>query len=176
MPKVKKKRVGFLIDMTPLVDITFLLLTFFMFTAKFKTEAENEQKFVIKRPQATADTSKVPEKDLAIIKIAVDTAGTDTSYYYELVNEADREKVWTLTQEAYPDISAEFWEDAQLQLNDNLDLLEILIGNTRRVNLDTEFAIDADGGLEFRWVFDAMDRLRKKRATVFNYVVDREGA
>lgn len=28
----KKKRVGFHMDMTPLVDITFLLLTFFMFT------------------------------------------------------------------------------------------------------------------------------------------------
>jgi biopolymer transport protein ExbD len=28
----KKKRLGFHIDMTPLVDITFLLLTFFMFT------------------------------------------------------------------------------------------------------------------------------------------------
>jgi biopolymer transport protein ExbD len=28
----KKKRLGFKLDMTPLVDITFLLLTFFMFT------------------------------------------------------------------------------------------------------------------------------------------------
>jgi biopolymer transport protein ExbD len=28
----KKKRLGFTLDMTPLVDITFLLLTFFMFT------------------------------------------------------------------------------------------------------------------------------------------------
>jgi biopolymer transport protein ExbD len=28
----KSKRVGFVLDMTPLVDITFLLLTFFMFT------------------------------------------------------------------------------------------------------------------------------------------------
>lgn len=28
----KKKRIGFHLDMTPLVDITFLLLTFFMFT------------------------------------------------------------------------------------------------------------------------------------------------
>ncbi|MCK5741730.1 MAG: biopolymer transporter ExbD, partial [Chlorobi bacterium] len=37
MAKVKKNRVSFVIDMTPLVDITFLLLTFFMFTAKFKT-------------------------------------------------------------------------------------------------------------------------------------------
>ena len=55
MPKVKKKRIGFVIDMTPLVDITFLLLTFFMFTAKFKTEAESEQKFYIKRPVASGD-------------------------------------------------------------------------------------------------------------------------
>ena len=70
MPKVKKKRVGFVIDMTPLVDITFLLLTFFMFTAKFKSEADNEQKFFIERPKASADTSKLPEVDLATIKIA----------------------------------------------------------------------------------------------------------
>jgi biopolymer transport protein ExbD len=33
----KKKRVGFHLDMTPLVDITFLLLTFFMFTTTMAT-------------------------------------------------------------------------------------------------------------------------------------------
>ncbi len=33
----KKKRVGFHMDMTPLVDITFLLLTFFMFTTTMAT-------------------------------------------------------------------------------------------------------------------------------------------
>ncbi|HRP01722.1 MAG TPA: biopolymer transporter ExbD [Candidatus Kapabacteria bacterium] len=33
----KKKRVGFYLDMTPLVDITFLLLTFFMFTTTMAT-------------------------------------------------------------------------------------------------------------------------------------------
>lgn len=32
-----KKRVGFVLDMTPLVDITFLLLTFFMFTTTMAT-------------------------------------------------------------------------------------------------------------------------------------------
>jgi len=49
MPKVKMKRTGFVIDMTPLVDITFLLLTFFMFTAKFKSDADNEQKISDKK-------------------------------------------------------------------------------------------------------------------------------
>ena len=32
-----KKRVGFRLDMTPLVDITFLLLTFFMLTTSMTT-------------------------------------------------------------------------------------------------------------------------------------------
>ncbi|MDQ1265614.1 MAG: hypothetical protein QG635_765, partial [Bacteroidota bacterium] len=98
MPKVKKKRIGFVIDMTPLVDITFLLLTFFMFTAKFKTQAEGEQKFTIKRPEATADTSKLPERDLAIIKIAVDSVTADTNYYYEVVNEMDRASIWAAVE------------------------------------------------------------------------------
>ena len=79
--KVKVKRRGFAIDMTPLVDITFLLLTFFMFTATFKTAAEAEQKFVIQRPATTPiDTSKLPDKDLATIKIAIDTVTLDTMY------------------------------------------------------------------------------------------------
>jgi len=80
MPKIKKKRIGFVMDMTPLVDITFLLLTFFMFTAKFRSEAESEQKFVIKRPQTVADTAKLPEQDLVLIKIGVDSWARDTAW------------------------------------------------------------------------------------------------
>ena len=62
MSKIKKKRVGFVLDMTPLVDITFLLLTFFMFTAKFKSESENQNKVEIKRPQTQSDTAKLADK------------------------------------------------------------------------------------------------------------------
>lgn len=39
-----KKRVGFHLDMTPLVDITFLLLTFFMFTTTMATPQIMEMK------------------------------------------------------------------------------------------------------------------------------------
>jgi biopolymer transport protein ExbD len=96
--KVKVKRVGFAIDMTPLVDITFLLLTFFMFTATFKTQAEAEQKFIIKRPATTpSDTSKLPDRDLATIKVAIDSVSADTVYYYEIINETDRDVVWQST-------------------------------------------------------------------------------
>jgi biopolymer transport protein ExbD len=155
--------------MTPLVDITFLLLTFFMFTAKFKTEAEAEQKFFIKRPLASADTSKLPEHDLAVIKIAVDSATADTSYYYELVNETDRKKVW----QSVEGIPQDQLEDPQLKVD--LDMLDRLIGATRRVRPETVFAVDADKRLRFKWIWDAMDKLRKNRATIFNYVTKKKG-
>lgn len=169
MSKVKKKRVGFVIDMTPLVDITFLLLTFFMFTAKFKTQAESEQKFVIQRPASTpVDTSKVPDKDIAIIKIAIDSATTDTTFYYEVVNEADRNAVWAST-EALPKEYAD-----KHQIPASPELLGALILNTRRVRPETQFAIDADKNIRFKWIDDAMNILRKSRATVFNYVLDKK--
>ncbi len=36
MSRIKSKRIGFRIDMTPMVDVAFLLLTFFMLTTKFR--------------------------------------------------------------------------------------------------------------------------------------------
>jgi len=36
MSRIKPKRVGIRIDMTPMVDVAFLLLTFFMLTTKFR--------------------------------------------------------------------------------------------------------------------------------------------
>ncbi len=166
MPKVKKKRLGFVIDMTPLVDITFLLLTFFMFTAKFKTEAEAEQQFYIERPQASADTSKMPEQDLAVIKIAIDSVDQDTSYYYSVVNEEDRKKVW----ENVEGIPAQQKDQALLNLQQNMDLLSSLVKTTRQVNSKTQFAIDADRRIKFKWISQGMDVLRKNRATAFKLV------
>lgn len=168
MGKVQKKRVGFSIDMTPLVDITFLLLTFFMFTAKFKTEAEAEQKFVIERPKSSADTSKVPQVDLATIKIAIDSLTSDTLFYYAMTNEQDREKVWTTIN-----VDAEYENKALIPVS--YDLLEKAIGYTVRANADTKFAIDADKRIRFKWVNQAMDALTKNRATQFNYVTQKEG-
>lgn len=168
MPKIKKKRVGFVIDMTPLVDITFLLLTFFMFTAKFKSEAEAEQKFVIERPKASADTSKLPEQNLAIIKIAfTDSTKADTSYYYEMTNTADWTEVKTQAK-----LSQELIEKGQLKVTK--DVLNELVRSTGFVNPKTKFAIDADKGIRFEWISNAMEVMRKNRFTSFNYVTDKK--
>jgi biopolymer transport protein ExbD len=42
MSKHKKKRVGIRIDMTPMVDVALLLLTFFMMTTQFKPPEDVE--------------------------------------------------------------------------------------------------------------------------------------
>lgn len=168
MPKIKKRRLGFVLDMTPLVDITFLLLTFFMLTAKFKSEAESQQRFTIVRPQATADTSRLPDKDLAIIKIGIDTVAGDTSYYYEMTNEADwLQVIGSLQQLQVPEAQR------VRQLKVSLQELNELIRQTRIVRPTTRFAIDADRRVRYKWVEDLMEVLRQNRATIFNFVTDR---
>jgi biopolymer transport protein ExbD len=62
VPKVKKKRVGISLDMTPLVDVAFLLLTFFMLTTKFKPVEEVQ----VVLPESHAKY-KVPESDVMTI-------------------------------------------------------------------------------------------------------------
>lgn len=179
MPKIKKKRLNFVIDMTPLVDITFLLLTFFMFTAKFKTEAESEQKFYIERPRVTADTSKMPEHDLAVVKIAINkdtvTNIEDTTYYYTVINEQDREQVWQSVSQ-YTKADKALLKVGGLD-SSSIKLLSLLVRNTIRVNPKTRFAIDADKHLRYKWAWTVMnDVFRVNKATKFNFVTQKKGA
>lgn len=67
MARFKKKRVGISLDMTPLVDIAFLLLTFFMLTTKFKPVDETQ----IVLPESHAKY-KMPESDVMTITFSPD--------------------------------------------------------------------------------------------------------
>ncbi len=168
MPKIKKKRLGFVVDLTPLVDITFLLLTFLMFTAKFKSEAESEKEFIIRRPIVSPDTTKLPERDLALINIAIDDKNpTDTSYYYGLTNTRDIQQVWQLV----PEIPPEYYNKALIKVDTTV--LSKLIRATLSVRSSTRFAIDADRRVRFQYIEDAMNILRRNRAFVFNFVTEK---
>lgn len=67
MPKFKPHRQGVRIDMTPLVDVAFLLLTFFMLTTQFKPTEEVS----ITLPSSHSEF-KLPESDVMTINIAED--------------------------------------------------------------------------------------------------------
>ena len=63
----KMKRVGIKIDMTPMVDVAFLLLIFFMSTSQF----DPPQKVPIKLPDSHSNL-KVPESDVLVLAISKD--------------------------------------------------------------------------------------------------------
>src|SRR5205823_8706875 len=60
----KKRRIGISIDMTPMVDVAFLLLIFFMCTTQFKPPEKDK----ITLPESNSE-AKAPESD--VITVAV---------------------------------------------------------------------------------------------------------
>lgn len=75
----KKKRVGFHLDMTPLVDIAFLLLTFFMFTTTMTTPQVMEM-FV---PPEIDKEVKVKVSELYTLRLRA-----DGKLFYHLAEDA----------------------------------------------------------------------------------------
>ena len=68
MSAKKMKRVGVKVDMTPMVDVAFLLLIFFMSTSQF----DPPQKVPILLPDSHSNL-KVPESDVLILGISKDS-------------------------------------------------------------------------------------------------------
>jgi biopolymer transport protein ExbD len=64
MLKHKKKRVGTHIDMTPMVDVTMLLLTFFMMTTQFKPPEDVEVVIPMSHSQF-----KLPESHIMMVYV-----------------------------------------------------------------------------------------------------------
>jgi len=69
MSAKKLKRVGIKIDMTPMVDVAFLLLIFFMSTSQF----DPPQKAPIVLPNSHSNL-KVPESDVLVLAIDKNSA------------------------------------------------------------------------------------------------------
>jgi len=65
MPRIKKARVAIRIDMTPMVDVAFLLLTFFMLTTQFKPPEAVQIDLPLSHSEA-----KLPESNTMTISIS----------------------------------------------------------------------------------------------------------
>jgi biopolymer transport protein ExbD len=87
--KRPKRRIGIRIDMTPMVDIAFLLLIFYMVTTIFSAPLSMEIALPPKPPPGTPDESK-PVAQSHLLQIFVDKAD---AFYYQIGDMKQPQKI-----------------------------------------------------------------------------------
>ena len=150
MPKIKKARVSVKIDMTPMVDVAFLLLTFFMLTTQFRPPEEVE----IVLPSSHS-AFKLPESNVMLVTISKDNRvflGFDSPRMMEKIF-GPQFKLKTAAEVSTKDLA-------------NL-LVQARIANPRLYTV-----VKGDKDAEFGVTEDVMNVLQKTNITRFNLVTD----
>jgi len=152
MPKIKTKRVGVLIDMTPLVDVAFLLLTFFMLTTQFKPPEEVQ----IELPSSNSQF-KLPESDVMTLTLA-----KDGRIFLGLDSQKLRRRL--------------FGEQNELKASIEVpkDRLADMLIQARTANPKLRTVIKGDKEAEYGLAEDVMEILQKTKITRFNLVTNLE--
>ncbi len=150
MPKFKPHRAGVRIDMTPLVDVAFLLLTFFMLTTQFKPAEE----VTITLPSSHS-AFKLPESDVMTINIAQDgrifMAFDSQILMARIFGEQNRLKASVLVPK---------------------DQLANYLVQARTMNPKLRTVIKGDKDADYGTAEDVMDILQKTQITRFSLVTD----
>ncbi len=152
MPRIKKKRVNVAVDMTPLVDVAFLLLTFFMLTTQFKPAEEVEivlpsSHSEIKLPESNTMTLHISEEGIIFL-------GFDSAYMMENM----------------------FGQKNKLRLAVDVkqeNLADLLI-KARMSNPKLITIVKSDADADYGIVADVIDILQKVQITRFNMVTNFE--
>jgi len=150
MARIKKKRVNVAIDMTPLVDVAFLLLTFFMMTTQFKPPEEVE----VSLPSSHSEW-KVPETNLMQLWITKDSKiflGFDAPYMMQAL------------------FGKEFRLKSATEVKKE-DLANLLI-KARMTNTKLRTILRGDVDVEYGVIADIIDILQKTQITRFAMVTN----
>ncbi len=148
MPAIKKKRMSIAIDMTPLVDVAFLLLTFFMLTTKFKPMEEVQVTLPVSHAKA-----KMPESDVITI-----TFSPDGKYYFGLDSQQLRAQLFGERNKLKPSIPV------------TLEELTDLAQQARSANPKLRTIIKGDRTGPYGPAEDVMNALQKANIARFELV------
>jgi len=145
----KKRRIGISIDMTPMVDVAFLLLIFFMTTTQFKPPDQDK----INLPESNSE-SKVPETGVITITVTGPKA-PDMKSVVKLVYRKGGEKVEqpVNTDNFLPDLTG-WLKDARL------------------AQPTARMIIKMDKEAQFGIMADMMDALQAANAPRFNVMTE----
>ncbi len=154
-PGLKRKRIPIKIDMTPMVDIAFLLLVFFMSTTQFRPPEE----FPVRLPGSHSEI-KLPESDIIIItipkenKIVLTTGAANLDLKYGFIMETQTGQV----------TSKEF----------SANELPVTITNFRLHNPRVRIIVKADKEADYGLVEDVMTALQRNKMTRFHLITELE--
>ena len=150
----KKRRIGIAIDMTPMVDVAFLLLIFFMCTTQFKPPEKDK----ITLPESNSE-AKSPESD--IITIAV------TSPRPEYNNHPRVRVIYVQRgQEVSRDILPEAIKTE----------MGTVLSNARAANPRARVIVKMDKDAPYGIMADMMSALQEAKAPRFNVQTELEGS
>lgn len=146
------KRVGIAIDMTPMVDVGFLLLTFFMLTTQFKPEEAVE----VTLPESHS-VIKLPDVDVATILVSK-TGGVFLGFDSQIMR------------------GTIFGDENSMKAGMEVTVRELggLLTRARMKNPKLRTVIKSDRDAEFGLIEDVMKTLQEVNVTRFNLVTNEE--
>ena len=160
MPKIKKKRLAIRIDMTPMVDVAMLLLTFFMMTTSFKPP----EAVTVSLP--TSDKGP-PVPSSSVMTITVDKdgqiwMGLDQQQIMKAIFER-------LYPNGFPNKEGKYipvWLMPAVPVQEK-DLPQLVV-QARLQNIRLITVIKADKDADYGPVMDVMNDLQKAEVSRFN--------
>ncbi len=172
MPKVKSKRVGYNLDMTPMVDVAFLLLTFFMLTTQFRPPEPTP----IDLPSSNA-TVPLPDTDILMVQI-----GKNDELFLGVDAQPVRERIFKST------IQKQLEESGYPAIEDSLrkfklsDAFPVTKNNLEKMIIAARFAdpklrpvIKADNNSSYEMVDFVMKTFKRTNMPTFNLITGFEG-
>jgi biopolymer transport protein ExbD len=150
MPKHKKARLGTRIDMTPMVDVAMLLLTFFMMTTQFKPPEDVEVIIPISH-----STFKLPESNIMMVYVT-----KEGKIFLGVDQQALMEKL--------------FGKEARYKRAIEVNKAELgnILMQARINNTKLRTVVKGDKSAPYGPMEDVMDVLVKAQITRFNLVTD----